>query len=244
MIIELKKQMQKLRLSGMAEVLDVRTQEAISSELSHLEFLEMLLQDELLVRQDRRIKRFTKQARFRELKTLEKFDWQFNKSINRRQMYDFATGRFVAKHENILFLGFSGVGKSHLAQAIGLSVISRGFTVTYRSAFDLAQDMGEASLTGTRKENIASFVKPDLLIIDDFGMKTLPPSAAEDILEIIMRRYEVNSTILTSNRPIKDFGIILGDNTATMAILDRFLQYAHKVEITGKSYRMQNRNVK
>ena len=235
-------QLKQLRLSGMLATLEVRNQEAISGDLSHMDFLTLLLQDELDVRRDRKSQRLLKQAGFRELKTLEQFDFGFNQSINRKEVFDLATGRYLTLKSNILLLGPSGVGKSHLAQALGLCAINQGHAVRYRSAFDLAVDLAEAEVTGHRKAAVHALVKPGLLIIDDFGLRTLPKTAAEDFLEVLMRRYEVNSTIFTSNRPLEDFGKVLGDNTAAMAILDRFLHHAHLLKIKGRSYRLQHRS--
>jgi len=234
-------QLRKMKLSGMAETLAIRNQEAIAGDLSHLEFLELLVQDEMDIRRDRRIKRYIKKARFREMKTLEQFDFAFNKSVNKKELFNLAASHYLEKQENVLLLGPSGVGKSHLGQALGLCAIQRGYTVIYRSAFDLSTEMAEANLLDERKALVKAFVKPALLIIDDFGLRTLPKTAAEDFLEVLMRRYEVNSTIFTSNRPIDDFGKVLNDHTAAMAILDRFLHHAHIIKIKGRSYRLQHR---
>lgn len=241
MTVSIEKRLNELKLRGMSEALSIRNLEAINGKLSYYEFLELLVQDELNTRRDRRINNYIKNAKFRELKSFENFDWDFNKSINRKQIFDLATCRFIEQGDNIIFLGKSGTGKSFMAQAIGLCAAKRNNSVVYRSAFDFATEISEAEILGKRKEKIKYFVKPRLLIIDDFGLKTLPSTAGEDFLEIIMRRYEVNSTILTSNRPIEDFGQILHDNTSSMAILDRFLHHSHVIKITGKSYRLAHR---
>lgn len=221
--------------------LEVRNQEAMAGELSYYDFLELLVQDEVDQRRDRRTQRLIKRAGFREVRTLDQFDFGFNPGINRKEIFDLAAGRYLERKRNILLLGPSGVGKSHLAQALGLCAIQRGHPVRYRSAFDLAVELGEAEVAGTRKAAVQVLVKPDLLIIDDFGLRTLPATAAEDFLEVLMRRYEVSSTIFTSNRPLEDFGKVLHDHTAAMAILDRFLHHAHVIKIKGKSYRLQRR---
>ena len=244
MSVEVVRQLKQLRLSGMAETLSIRNQEAISGELNYIEFLELLIQGEMNVRRDRKVERYIKKARFRELKTLEKFDFTFNKTVRKKEVFDLAAGQYLEKKENIMLLGPSGVGKSHLAQALGLCAIQRGCQVVYRSAFDLASDMAEANIRKERKQAVKELVKPGLLIIDDFGLKSLPGTAAEDFLEVLMRRYEINSTIFTSNRPIEEFGKILNDHTAAMAILDRFLHHAHVIKIKGRSYRLKNRKQK
>lgn len=234
----------KLRLSGLAGSLDVRLQEATGNNLDHVEFLELILQDELAVRSERLINRRTKLAAFREAKTLEDFDWQFNPSIQRRQVYDLATCRFVREGRDVLLLGPPGTGKSHIVQALGHQAIKSGFTVLYRSIFDVVRDfLHDEALAGQEKV-LNRYLKPDLVIIDDFGMKALPKRSGEYLFEIVMRRHQVRSTIMTSNRPLDDWGKLIGDVPAATAILDRFLNNAEVLTITGKSYRLKDRAAK
>lgn len=163
--------LRKLRLSGLAQSLDVRLQEATGNQLTHAEFLELILQDELAVRADRLIQRRVKAARFRNHCTLEDFDFAFNTSINRKQVYDLATCRFIREARPVLWMGPPGTGKSHLVQAIGYRAIQSGFTVFYRSIFDVVRDfLHDEALAGQDKV-LARYLKPDLLIIDDMGMK-------------------------------------------------------------------------
>jgi len=234
--------LKKLRLSGLLQSLEVRLQEAAGHNLSHREFLELVVQDELLVRSDRTLNRRVKAAAFRDLKTLEDFDWSFNSSLKKKQVYDLATCRFVRETRDVLWLGPPGVGKSHLVQALGYQAIKAGFGVLYRSIFDLVRDfLHDEALAGEDKV-LAKYLKPDLLIIDDMGMKQLPKRSGEYLFEIIMRRYETRSTMLTSNRPLEDWGKLLGDVPSATAILDRFLHHAEIIKITGKSYRLRNQN--
>lgn len=233
--------LKKLRLSGLAQTLEVRLQEAAGHGLTHLEFLELILQDELAIRSDRHINRRLRSAQFREPKTLEDFDFAFNPSIKKKQVYDLATCRFIREARSILWLGAPGTGKSHLCQALGYQAIKAGHTVLYRSIFDLVRDfLHDEALAGQDKV-LARYLKPDLLIIDDFGMKQLPKRSGEYLFEIIMRRYEVRSTMMTSNRPLEDWGKLIGDVPAATAILDRFLHHAELITITGKSYRLKDR---
>ncbi|MCP4567565.1 MAG: ATP-binding protein [FCB group bacterium] len=232
--------LKQLRLSGLADCLEVRLQEASGNQLSYEQFLELILQDEIIIRQERQINRRTKAAQFRELKTLEDFDWQFNNTINKKQMYDFACGKFIRQAEDILFLGPPGTGKSHLVQAVGYQAVKNGHTVRYRSIFDLVRDFRQDGALEEIDKVLAKYLKPDLLIIDDMGMKQLPRHSGEYLFEVIMRRYEIRSTIMTSNRPLEDWGKLLGDVPSATAILDRFLHHAEIVQITGKSYRLKN----
>jgi DNA replication protein DnaC len=237
----LQTQLKQLRLSGLARTLDVRLQEAAGNRLSHAEFLELIFQDELLVRNERLIDRRVQGAQFREVKALDHFDWSFNPSVHRKQLYDLATCRFIRELRDVLFLGPPGVGKSFLVQALGYEAIKQGFVVLYRSIFDVVRDFLQDEAFAGQEKVLARYLKPDLLIIDDMGMKNLPKHSGEYLFEIIMRRYETRSTIMTSNRPLEDWGKLVGDVPSATAILDRFLHHAELISITGRSYRLQRR---
>jgi DNA replication protein DnaC len=234
--------LKQLRLSGLAESLEVRLNEASGNRLDHAEFLELILQDELNVRLSRLVSRRVKSACFGEVKNLDEFDFSFNPSIKRKQIHDMASCSFLRDKADVLLLGPPGVGKTFLVQAIGHQAIKTGFMVLYRSIFDLARDFLNDDDLRHQDKTLNKYLKPDLLIIDDMGMKQLPRRSGECLLEIIMRRHENRSTMMTSNRPLEDWAKLIGDVPAATAILDRFLQHATLINITGRSYRLRHGN--
>src|SRR5229473_3315446 len=221
-LIELDRALHQLRLGGMAAVLETRLHQAQVEAMAPIDLISCLVSDELTRDPDR---------------TLDNFDFAFNPKMNRSLVFDLATGAFISKREDALFLGPGGTGKSHLAQAIGQAAILQGYKVLYRETHILLDELAEAIADGTRKEYMESIATVPLLIIDDFGMRKLPHTAAEDLLEIIMRRYERFSTLLTSNRPVEDWGKLLGDVAAVSAMLDRLLHHGHLLKCGPRSWR-------
>ena len=237
-LVELDRALRQLRLSGMADVLELRLHQAQTEQMTPIDLVAALVTDELQRRQDRLLARRHKQARFRDPdRALDSFDFTFNKKMNRSLVYELATARFIAQQEDALFLGPPGTGKSHLAQAIGHAAIQQGYRVLYREAHALLEELAEATLAETRKAHLAELTAVPLLIIDDLGMRKLPHTGAEDLLELIMRRYERASTLLTSNRPVDDWGKLLGDTAAVTALLDRLLHHAHVLKCGPRSWR-------
>src|ERR1700732_2097649 len=235
---ELQRSLRQLRLGGMAAVLETRLHQAQVEPMVPIDLLATLVNDELTRRSDRLLERRRKQAKFRDpRKTLDNFDFSFNPKMNRSLIFDLATGAFIDRREDALFLGPGGTGKSHLAQAIGQAAILQGYKVLYRETHILLDELSDADAEGTRKEYLETIATVPLLIIDDFGMRKLPHTAAEDLLEIVMRRYERFSTLLTSNRPVEDWGKLLGDVAAVSAMLDRLLHHGHVLKCGPKSWR-------
>ena len=238
---QLSTRLRHLRLSGMVEALPARVAQAEAAPLAHLEFLELLVEDELARRADRLFARRLKQAGIVTMKTLADFDWAFNAKLPKPKLVELATARFVQTHAGVLLIGPPGVGKSHMATAFAVGAIRAGHRVLIRSTFDLVADFAEAEATGTRRDLVQHLTRVDLLVLEDFGMKKLGASAAEDLLEVFVRRHEAASTLITTNRPTQDWGVFLGDVPAATAILDRFLAHAEIVQMPGKSYRLRSR---
>jgi len=237
-LIELQRALKQLRLGGIAVVLETRLHQAQTERVAPIDLISCLVSDELNRRSDRLLDRRKKAAEFRDPQVgLDNFDFNFNKKMNRSLVFDLATANFVAKHEDALFLGPPGTGKSHLAQAIGMAAIQQGYRVIYRETHTLIENIADATLDGTRKQQMELLSTIPLLIIDDLGMRKLPSTAAEDLLEIVMRRYERTSTVLTSNRPIEDWGKLLGDTAAVTAMLDRLPHHGHVLKCGPRSWR-------
>jgi DNA replication protein DnaC len=237
-LIELQRSLRQLRLGGIAAVLETRLHQAQAEPMAPIDFLACLVGDELTRRADRLLERRRNEAGFRDAsRTLDNFDFTFNPKMNRSLIFDLATGAFIARREDALFLGPGGSGKSHLAQAIGQAAILQGYRVLYRETHILLEELADSVIDGTRKQYMEAITTVPLLIIDDFGMRKLPQTAAEDLLEIIMRRYERASTLLTSNRPVEDWGKLLADVAAVSAMLDPLLHHGHVLKCGPRSWR-------
>lgn len=241
---QLTTRLRHLRLSGMVEALPARVAQAQAAPLAPLEFLELLVEDELARRADRLFARRLKQAGIVHVKALKDFDWTFNPKLPKLRLVDLVTAHFVRAHDDVLLIGPPGLGKTHLATAIAVGAIRAGHRVRVRNTFDLVQDFAEAEATGQRRDLVHQLTAVDLLVLEDFGMKKLGPSAAEDLLEVFVRRHETASTVITTNRPTQDWGVFLGDVPAATAILDRFLARAEILQLQGKSYRLHHRRTR
>ena len=240
-VVEIKKNLQSLRLHGMFATLESRTLQANQGEQSFIEIISCLVQDELDFRHSRLMERRFKASGLDERKIMSDFDWSFNPKLPKHEIYELMSTKLVPCGEDALLIGSPGTGKSHIAKAVGHAATLACYKVIYRQAHTFFEDLFEATQTGKRKKVNEQLVESDLLIIDDlFLRKKLPDNAADDLLEIILDRYSKRkSTLITSNRPIEDWGRLLKDNACSSAILDRLLHRGYLLQFEGKSYRLK-----
>ena len=236
--------LKKLRLSGLLESLEVRTQQAVDDNLAHTEFLLRVLTDEIERRDSKMLDQRIRRANFEHAKTLEDFDFLFNPSIPKAQVIDLATCLFVRQKRNVLLVGPSGVGKSHIAQALGHRACLAGYKTIYTVASDMFKQLRAARGDGSYERRLRRFVEPDLLILDDLGLKALNANESEDLYEIIRLRHERGAIVVTSNRALEELGGIFGDPLLASAATDRLLEKAHLIVIEGDSYRNPPREKK
>jgi DNA replication protein DnaC len=230
--------LKRLRLSGILDTLEVRTQQAIAEQWTYEEFLVRLIQDEVERRTQKQLTLRIRRSGINSTKTLETFDFSFNPSINRQQVYDLATCAFVRQHRNVLICGQTGVGKSHLAQALAHEAARKGFDILLTTAHQLLTHLHAGRADGSVERRLAGYLKPQLLVIDDFGLKPVPPSGPADLYDVINGRYEHGSIILTSNRAPAEWPEFFGDPLLASAGLDRLADRAIVLTITGASYRL------
>lgn len=236
--------LKKLRLSGVLQTLDLRNDEAVDGELGHIEFLYRLLQDEVERREAKQLDLRLRRANFDHHKTVTDFDFTFNAKIPKAKVIDLATCAFLRRRENVLLLGPAGVGKSHLAQAIGHRACQAGSKVVYTSADALFKQLRAARGDGSYDRRLLRFTAPDLLVIDDLGLRPLCDDQPADLYEIIRDRYERGSIIITSNRDVPELGALFADPLLASAALDRLLHHAHVLVLEGESYRNPNRRTR
>lgn len=229
--------LKKLRLSGILQTLELRTKQAVDDELSFGEFLFRVLSDEVERRETKQLEQRLRRASFEHGKTLEDFDFHFNPTIPKAKVIDLATGAFIGRRENVLLIGQAGVGKSHLAQALGHRACRLGYPVVYVGAAELFKQLRIARGEGSYERRLLRFTSPDVLVIDDLGLRPLRDDEPLDLYEIIRQRYEKGATILTSNRDPEEIGLLFGDPLLASAAMDRLLHHAHVIAIEGDSYR-------
>lgn len=225
----------------MKKTLEIRLEQAGGDSVPYPEFLSLLLEDEIMNRQDNRRKGLYKAAHLPFEKGIEDFDFTFQPSIKKREILELATGNFLTAKTNILFIGQPGTGKTHLSVSLGLRALSSGKTVLFTALREMLDTLQQSRADFSFAKKIQCFLKPDLLILDELGYKSLSGQAVQDFFEVIARRYEKKATIITSNRNISEWDKIFLDKTLTTALLDRLLHHCHVIEIKGESYRMKKR---
>ncbi len=236
-IAELKQQLKSLKLSGALETIELRVMEAGQNQLSFDELLSLVLQDELLTRQNRKLQRLIAHAQLNSNKTIETFDFTFNPSINAQQIRYFTTCRFIEKNENIFFVGPTGTGKTHLAKAIGHAACRKYLTVGYYNFLDMFLSLNQSAIAGKLDRKLKALFNYSLLIIDDFAFKKIDQNMAELLYAVVDARYGNGSIILTSNRSMSDWPAIFPDMIMANALMDRLCHNAHQITIKGESYR-------
>lgn len=241
-IASIESKLKQFRLSGMSKSLEIRLKQAQTGNISYTEFLGLLLEDEINTRADNKRLRMYKSAKLPFAKSIEDFDFSFQPSIKKQEILELASLRFLEKKSNILFVGQPGTGKTHLSVAIALQALTYGKTVVFTTVWDMITHLQQSRADLSYQKKIQAYLKPDLLILDELGYRSMADSTIEDFFEIVSKRYEKASIIITSNRPVTLWDKVFIDKTLTTAIVDRLMHHCTVIEITGESYRYRKRN--
>jgi DNA replication protein DnaC len=237
---QLENKLKYLRMSAVLQSLKQHNEAAQEQQLSYLEFFEMLIEDECAKRKANVLRQRLLKSKLNLQKSFEHYDVNFQPELDKKLLSEIRTCRFIDEHKNIILLGKPGTGKTHLANAIGLEAAANGYSVLFSHLHSLLERLAQGRADNSHRRILQQILAPDLLILDEIGFRTLPPQALDDFFEIIRHRYELKSTIFTSNRNFEDWGAILGDKVMASAILDRIVHHAHILKFSGDSYRIKD----
>lgn len=240
--VQIEKKLKEYRLSGMIQTLEMRIKQATEDNLGYTEFLGLLLEDETNKRSDNKHARLYRGAHLPFEKGLEDFDFTFQPTLKKQDILELATLRFLDKKANILFQGLPGTGKTHLSVALALKALGYGKTVLFTSVWDMITQLQQSRADYSYQKKIQTYLKPDLLILDELGYRSMAEQTVEDFFEIVSRRYEKGSIIITTNRSINEWDKVFIDKTLTTAVVDRLLHHCSVIEIKGESYRFKKRD--
>jgi DNA replication protein DnaC len=237
---QLENKLKYLRMSAVLQSLKQHNEAAQEQQLSYLEFFEMLIEDECAKRKANVLRQRLLKSKLNLQKSFEHYDVNFQPELDKKLLSEIRTCRFIDEHKNIILLGKPGTGKTHLANAIGLEAAANGYSVLFSHLHSLLERLAQGRADNSHRRILQQILAPDLLILDEIGFRTLTPQALDDFFEIIRHRYELKSTIFTSNRNFEDWGAILGDKVMASAILDRIVHHAHILKFSGDSYRIKD----